>query len=392
MSLPTYPDNDQELSGVVILLVDDDPAILEGVADLLELHGFEVMTARDGRAALSAMQHKVPDLVISDIMMPDMDGYAFFEAVRSNSAWTAIPFIFLTARGQQIDVRRGQVLGADAYLIKPFEPEDLLVTVEGRLKRVRDIHSAAQADIDRLKSQLITVFSHELRTPLTYVYGYINLLREQFDILDRESIIEMLDGIYRGAERLVHLVEDLMLMVRIDSGVVEMEIALGQSMGRVGAIVEKVLGDFQPAAEVRNVRIEVDVPDEVAAYCASLYLEDALSRLVDNAIKFCRQDHGCVVIRGAEQDGQIMLSVQDNGIGITPAFRELIFERFEQLDRDVLEQQGIGLGLTLARRLMRLHGGDILVESEPGQGSTFTIVLPLNGIAAFVGDLNCGTA
>lgn len=392
MSLPTYPDNGQELSGVVILLVDDDPAILEGVADLLELHGFEVMTARDGRAALSAMQHKVPDLVISDIMMPDMDGYAFFEAVRSNSAWTAIPFIFLTARGQQIDVRRGQVLGADAYLIKPFEPEDLLVTVEGRLKRVRDIHSAAQADIDRLKSQLITVFSHELRTPLTYVYGYINLLREQFDILDRESIIEMLDGIYRGAERLVHLVEDLMLMVRIDSGVVEMEIALGQSMGRVGAIVEKVLGDFQPAAEVRNVRIEVDVPDEVAAYCASLYLEDALSRLVDNAIKFCRQDHGCVVIRGAEQDGQIMLSVQDNGIGITPAFRELIFERFEQLDRDVLEQQGIGLGLTLARRLMRLHGGDILVESEPGQGSTFTIVLPLNGIAAFVGDLNCGTA
>ncbi len=392
MSLPTYPDNGQELSGVVILLVDDDPAILEGVADLLELHGFEVMTARDGRAALSAMQHKVPDLVISDIMMPDMDGYAFFEAVRSNSAWTAIPFIFLTARGQQIDVRRGQILGADAYLIKPFEPEDLLVTVEGRLKRVRDIHSAAQADIDRLKSQLITVFSHELRTPLTYVYGYINLLREQFDMLDRESIMEMLDGIYRGAERLVHLVEDLMLMVRIDSGVVEMEIALGQSMGRVGTIVEKVLGDFQPAAEARNVQIEVDVPDEVAACCASLYLEDALSRLVDNAIKFCRQDHGCVVIRGAEQDGQIMLSVQDNGIGITPAFRELIFERFEQLDRDVLEQQGIGLGLTLARRLVRLHGGDILVESEPGQGSTFTIVLPLNGVAAFVSDLNCGTA
>src|SRR5690606_31102519 len=180
-----------ETSRSHILLVDDDRAILEGVADLLSLHGYDVMTAASAKSALKVMQQQVPDLVISDIMMPGMDGYAFYEAVRDNPAWTPIPFIFLAARGQPTDVRRGQSLGADAYVTKPFDPEDLLIAVKARLRRARDIQAAAMSDVEKMKKRLITAFSHELRTPLTIIYGYVNMLRDEHGDLPEAEVDTM---------------------------------------------------------------------------------------------------------------------------------------------------------------------------------------------------------
>ena len=361
----------------VILLVDDNPSILEGVADLLDLYGYTVDIATDGHGALEAMQRRQPDLVISDIMMPGMDGYEFFKTVRSNPEWVPIPFIFLTARGQQTDIRRGHSLGADAYLTKPFEPEDLLIAIEGRLKRVRDIHIAARSDIDRMKQQLITIFSHELRTPLTYIYGYVNLLRDQHDVLPGPAVNDMLDGIQRGAERLTKLVEDLMLMVRIDSGVVEMEIALQQAPISLRSVFENLKSRFEAEARERAVVLEMDAPADLNSQCTTLYVQDALARLVDNAIKFCRRDGGIVRLSAtAPTDGKLILAVQDNGIGIDKAQQQAIFESFQQADRDIMEQQGLGLGLTLAQSLVALHGGSLSLESEPGVGSRFTVTLP----------------
>lgn len=360
----------------VILLADDDPAIPEGVADLLNGHGYRVITAHNGREALAAMQHEQPDIIISDILMPDMDGYDFFRAVRSNPLWTPIPFIFLTAYGQRKDIRRGHSLGVDAYLTKPFEPEDLLVLVESRLRRVRELHETARADVERMKQQLVTIFSHELRTPLTYIYGYVDMLREQYAELDQATVETMLDGMRRGAERLTHLVEDLMLIVQLDSGVVETEIALRRAPTLLSAVVEEVVERYRHVAEARHVVLEADVPPDLRVLGVALYLQDALGRLVDNAIKFCKRQGGHVVIAAEEQGNHIFLRVSDDGIGIDPSCLETIFERFAQLDRNRLEQQGVGLGLTIARDLIRLHDGRITVESQPGAGSTFTIILP----------------
>jgi signal transduction histidine kinase len=362
-----------------ILLVDDDIAILEGVTDLLELSGYHVIPARSGRDALNAMREQVPDLVISDIAMPDMDGYEFFRAVRSNPAWTPIPFIFLTARSQPADVRLGSNLGADAYVTKPFAPDDLLAVVENRLRRVRDIESQVRADVERMKQQLIMVFSHELRTPLTYIYGYVDMLQEQLDELDHETILSMLSGMRRGAERLTRLVEDLMLTVRIDSGVVGTEITLRREPSRLLSIVSDVVGRQQPAAAASGVLIETAVPLELQVDCVPFYLHDAVARLVDNAVKFSKQGGGRVRISAEQRDGEVQLVVSDEGIGIDPRHLPAIFERFSQANREVIEQQGVGLGLTIARDLVRLHGGRITVESEPGVGSTFTIHLPAVG-------------
>src|SRR5262245_12632287 len=121
--------------GPTVLVVDDDQVILETVEDILRLSGYNTLAASNGVKALERLYASSPDLIVSDISMPDMDGYQFYEAVRANPAWTLIPFIFLSARGQRTDIRRGTRLGADAYLVKPFEPEDLLGAVEARLAR-----------------------------------------------------------------------------------------------------------------------------------------------------------------------------------------------------------------------------------------------------------------
>ncbi|MCC6904454.1 MAG: hybrid sensor histidine kinase/response regulator [Anaerolineae bacterium] len=361
-----------------ILLVDDDPAILEGVADLRSLYDYNVIAAGNGQEALRAMQEGLPDLIISDIMMPGMDGYEFFEAVRSNPVWTPIPFVFLTARGQARDIRLGNLLGVDAYLVKPFEPDDLLVMVESRLKRARDIQTVTRADVERIKQELITIFSHELRTPLTYIYGYVSLLQENL-VVDDPTVTEMLNGVQKGADRLVRLVEDLMLIVRIDSGVVGMEITLRRERSSLAQLIEDVVRRLAPTALERNVQLEVSVSDDVVLPCTQVYLEDALMRIVGNGIKFCRTENGVVTIAldTTSQDGFAEITVSDNGIGIEPAQVDRAFERFSQINRRANEQQGVGLGLSIARSIVEFHGGSIHVESTAGKGSTFRLLLPV---------------
>jgi two-component system sensor histidine kinase/response regulator len=366
----------QNGQGITILLVDDDPAILEGVVDLLRFYGYNLITAIDGKTALELMQGQTPDLVISDIMMPEMDGYEFYEAVRSNADWAPIPFIFLTARGQTVDVRRGKSLGVDDYLVKPFEPEDLLIAIRTKLQRVRDIQSVTQAEVRKMKEQMITIFSHELRTPLTYVYGYINLLQEGISDADQETIDAMLKGVQRGAERLVRLVEDLMLLVRIDSGLVGMEIDHRSVPCDLSAVAGEIVEAAARLAEEKNVQIEVDVPPDLLVSGVSVHLTDALMRLVENGVKFSKREGGVVSITGHTQDDRVVVAVRDEGIGIAPERQQDIFNRFVQIDRDEMEQQGTGLGLPIARSLIDLHGGQITLESRLGQGSTFYITLP----------------
>src|SRR5688572_18065646 len=163
----------------LILVVDDDVIILETVADFLRLNNYEVLTAANGNQALYLMQSRTPDLVLSDITMPEIDGYQLYEHIRLNPAWGTIPFIFMSARGEQQDIRLGYGMGADAYLIKPFELEDLQIAVQSRLMRVQEIERGARSDVEQMKQQMMMVMGHELRTPLSYVYGYLSLLKEE---------------------------------------------------------------------------------------------------------------------------------------------------------------------------------------------------------------------
>ena len=151
----------------LILVVEDDLALLEGVRELLELTDYSVLTAANGREALDVLETQCPDLIVSDIMMPEMDGYQFHEKVSEQPELSAIPFIFLSARGEKTDIRRGKELGADDYITKPFDDEDLLVAVRAKLNRWENLRQHRDDEVADLKSKILLTLSHEFRTPLT---------------------------------------------------------------------------------------------------------------------------------------------------------------------------------------------------------------------------------
>lgn len=367
------------MSGEHILVVEDHKSMSRAIQGILESEGYTVSTATDGVEALEMMGKLRPDLVLADIMMPRMDGYTLYEEIRTHPEWIPIPFIFLTAKSEREDRLRGKKLGAEDYVTKPFDAEELLVTVRSRLGRAQAIQEAAQASFEQLKQQIVTVLGHELRTPLTYVTGYTDLALEDVSSLTPEEVEEFLCGIKAGADRLNHLVEDLLLLVQIDSGRAREEFGTFASPRRnLADIVAQTAAQFEGQARRHNLSLEVDADSDLPPVkLCEPYLTDALARLIENGIKFSRDGSKRVAISIEAGKEWVRIAVTDEGVGIPVDQQEYLFDRFRQFNRDQLEQQGVGLGLAIAQELIHLHGGRITVESAPEQGSTFTVLLPL---------------
>ncbi len=359
-----------------ILVVDDDLAVLASVTDFLQFKGYNCLAAADGIQALGVMQQQTPDLIVADIMMPKMDGYELYQVIRDNPAWALIPFIFLSAKGGQKDIRLGYRLGVDHYITKPFETEDLLIAIRSRLQRTAEMQAAAQDGVEQMRHSFMQVVGHELRTPLTFIYGYLSLFEERKNQISEEAMDEYLQGMRKGTDRLIKLVEDLMLLATIDSGAAEKQITQYGQQVNLGVVVEEVIQRLIPQAEARNVTIYRDMPYHLMIRGIPTYVWDIFKRLIDNAIKFSKPTGGQVWVNSEIKDGQALISVRDGGIGIAPDMQAAIFERFHQIDRHKMEQQGMGLGLAIVHQLVQLHGGDVQVDSQPGEGTTIMVSLP----------------
>lgn len=357
-----------------ILVVDDDETILANVADMLRIAGYRLLMARDGSKGLQVLEYHTPDLIISDIAMPGMDGYQFYEAVRSNPAWTRIPFVFLTARGEQQDIRQGYQLGADHYLTKPFEPEDLLITVESRLKRAAEVQAVASQELVQTREQLTEVFRSELQEPLHSMYSYLSMLEEGQRRMTDDVVGRMLRSTRIRAEHVIRVVEDLMLLAQIDSGLVRLEVETQRKRTDVGQLLESVIRDLRPRAEAKNISLAYTQGDFSVLGVAS-YIQDLLTRLIDNAIKFGTYE-GHVQVKIEEADNRVAVVVQDDGIGIEPDQLVDLYDPRARTNREDLGNGHVGLGLAIAKGLVMAHGGDIEVESRSGEGTRFTVTLP----------------
>jgi signal transduction histidine kinase len=325
------------------------------------------------------MKESQPDLILADIMMPRMDGYALYEEVRACPEWIPIPFVFLTAKSEREDKLRGKRLGAEDYITKPFDAEELIVSVHSRLGRARALQKASEASFDQLKNQIVTVLGHELRTPLTYVTGYTDLALEDVSSLTPAEVEDFLNGIKAGADRLNRLVEDLLMLVQIDSGRAREEFgALAANCSDLSEIVRRTTRQFADQANRHKVLLEVEAASDLppVLLCEPLFV-DALRRLIENGIKFSLDAPRRVTVSAEASEDRVRIAVSDTGVGIPADQMEYLFHRFRQINRDQLEQQGVGLGLAIARELIQLHRGQITVESTLGEGSTFTIWLPV---------------
>ncbi len=365
-------------NGPRLLLVEDDVNLLIGLREALTEAGYQVWTAQDGQQGVELLDQAKPDLIVSDVMMPRMDGFEFCQVVRSRPDGINLPFIFLTAKGQREAKRLGIELGAEDYIVKPFNLEDLLHLIKARLQRKAEIQASQQAEMADLKNRITTMLTHEFRTPLTYITSYTSMLSEGGVDLDDDQFRHILAGIQHGSERLRRLVLDFLLLIDLETGVAANNYKLDHCLlSRPGDWITQTVNVYRPRAQSTGLDLALNLEKDLPPITASpSYLSDALGRLLDNAIKFTQPSGKKVTVEAKSTGQELCITVKDEGIGIPPDHLNHIFSPFHQVDREKQEQSGIGVGLAIAKKLIDLHGGRIEVNSQVGAGSTFAIFLP----------------
>jgi len=364
-----------------LLVVEDEPNLLLGIRDILKLDGYEVITAQNGREALEALHAidgQLPDLIVSDIMMPQLDGIELLEEVRKHDNWVAIPFIFLTAKGEKSDVQRGKIMGVDDYLTKPFDADDLLVAVDARLRRQQALNQLQAGAISTIKRSILTILNHEFRTPLTLVVAYAEMLKDtRIEEMDENELLMFLREINSGADRLRHLIENFIVLVELETGDANKTFCwrkqpITDLPGMIENLCEHTFKGREPERPY-----ELYVSGTVPEFEADRdYLTMILRELLNNAIKFSEPEQPVEVHIDAN-DRELSIHVVDYGRGIPEAEQEKIWDNFYQVRREQFEDQGAGSGLAIVKGLVEVHKGRVSVRSRLGEGSRFTVSIPL---------------
>ncbi|MFQ4141190.1 ATP-binding protein [Chlorogloeopsis sp. ULAP02] len=353
-----------------ILLVDDNADMRAYLKRLLNQR-WQVETAADGAIALSQIQQQPPDLVLTDVMMPQMDGLQLLQALRSDPQTKSIPIILLSARATEEATVEGLATGADDYLIKPFSARELIARVETHLQlaRLRQEQSA-----NRFKTEFLMTVTHELQAPLVTILGWARLL--QTKSIDSQTTTRALAAIERNATIEAKLVKDLLDVSSILCGKFQLN---SQSVDLV-LLVQNAIATFREAAQAKNIQLVETVSNVAQSYVLADRdrLIKIITNLLDNAIKFTPAG-GQVNVRLERFESEVHMTVTDTGIGISPEFLPLVFDRFTQAEVPSRHSPGgVGIGLAIARQLVQLHGGTIEAASDGiGRGAKFTVKLPL---------------
>lgn len=369
------------MSHATVLVVEDDAHLLSGIKDILELEDYRVLTATNGLSGLDVLKKdpvNPPDIIVSDIMMPHMDGFEFLEEVRKADDWVKIPFIFLTAKGERTDIHRGSLLGADVYLTKPFDAEDLLVAVAARLNRARNIERVEVEGRDNMKRKILTILNHEFRTPLTLVVAYADMLKStDTSQMDESELMTFLRGVNSGADRLRRLIENFIMLVEIDTGDAVRTFSWRKGPVNIVELLQEAQRQIRHHFQERNISIDIEIEDVVPEIISDRdYLTVTLRELLDNAVKFSAEGSTVRVVIQTVQDG-VAIHVIDTGRGVPVAEHDNIWKPFYQINRDLYEDQGSGSGLAIVDGIVEMHGGQRYLVSEEGEGSTFSVILPL---------------
>ncbi|MBX7145589.1 MAG: hybrid sensor histidine kinase/response regulator, partial [Oligoflexia bacterium] len=339
-------------------------------------------TSSNGEEALQVLGEKNVDVIICDVMMPKMDGYELHHLVRGKSELAHIPFLFLTALSDSGEVIKGKETGADDYLVKPFDPQDLLAVVKGKVNRSRNLKSVSEEKYDSYRKKVIHTLSHEFRTPLVAINTGTELLLEQHGNLDTQKVQSLLEAIRRGGHRLERLVNDFMLLQQIEAGIATKLFETRATDREFSELVEQfMLARRETLAEEGGVcTFNSFCKPGVTVHVYEPHIHDILWRLLSNAVKFS-PDKREVELCCYTQESDAVVEVRDRGIGMDiKKVREAI-DAFGQIDRDKLEQQGGGLGLAIANRYALINKGRLEFECREGGGTVCSLFLPQTGKA-----------
>ena len=381
-----------------ILIVDDTPANLQLLAQMLSEQGYKVRMAQDGTMALLSVESSPPDLILLDIMMPELNGYEVCSKLKASSFTKDIPIIFISALNEVFDKVKAFEVGGVDYITKPFQAQEVLARVEHQLHIRRltqqlleqnallqqEVHRreiaeaevrkslSKEQELNQLKSYFVSMVSHEFRNPLTTILGFAELIRDFDQQLTSEKRQAYLRQIQESARRMTALLNDVLSIGQAEAGKLEVNPEPLDVEEFCGHLVEELkLGN-----SVQHI-IAFSRPSQLTKACMDKnLLRQILTNLLSNAIKYSPEG-SAVTFDLICQDEKAIFDIKDEGIGISPEDQQRLFESFQR-GSNVGKISGTGLGLTIVKKAVDLHGGQIAVKSEVGVGTTFSVAIPLN--------------
>jgi signal transduction histidine kinase len=362
-----------------ILVIEDVHYLRNDVMEMLRYEGYDVRGAENGLEGVKVARDYMPDLIVCDIMMPEMDGYDVLDTLHSEPKTRNIPFIFLTAKTDRVDMRKGMGKGADDYVTKPFLSNELMDTIRARLNKLEVLRREGETRMERLRAAITMALPHELRTPLNTIIGFSDIMMLEAGEIQPAQILEWSQHINSAALRLYRLVENYLTYVRIET--------LAADPARAADLQSKVTANPAAVIEFQSIlsaqqsqpNREPDLELHVNASPAVIITEADLNKVIDellsNAFKFSQVETN-VVVTADVVDGAYQITVRDQGRGMTQEQIDNV-GAYIQFERYLHEQQGTGLGLIIAKRLVELHGGSMEIISAPQAGATAIVRLRL---------------
>lgn len=425
------------LTDLKVLIVEDSPTQALLLEEALNGLKMVVTVARDGVEGLAAIQKQIPQVIISDIEMPNMNGYELCKQVKANATFSEVPFILLTSLSDAMDVIRGIQCGADSFMTKPFDihflmanisdllgsrktartgppviqeldisfggerhhlrvnqeqvTNLLLSTYSNAIQKNRELEQAYRKlnevnqeierkneelkQLDMQKNQFLGMAAHDLRNPLNVMQGYSSLLLEKLAAVEDQSILSMLNRIQKSSAFMLQLINDLLDISSIESG----KVTLNLSQVDLVALVKEIVTLESSLSEKKQIQLVFKCDQQIPQVkCDSDKIEQVITNLITNAIKYSNPQT-TIEVSLTLSANEVIVAVKDQGLGIPANEKEKLFQPFTKTSvKSTAGEASTGLGLVIVKKIVTEHQGRIWVESEVGKGSTFFVALPIN--------------
>lgn len=361
-----------------ILIIDDIPENIKILGHILMGKGLKVAVGHNGKQAVDMASSIIPDLILLDISMPEMDGLEACKLIKSNPLTSHIPVIFLTARTEIEDITRGFEMGAVDYVTKPFNHHELLSRVVTHLelkvsKDLLKLQNESLIELNKTKDKFFSIIAHDLKNPLTGLLGLSQFLSDDIDRLSREDIREMAEGLFGSSKRLFDLLNNLLEWARIQTGSLQVQLEPVNLKSSFSETLDLLKNSYSS----KKVNIFENIDPQTEVLCDKNMLASILQNLLFNAIKFTNVSGNVRIYSEPFGENFIKIFIEDSGIGIN---KEKILRLFDPGSKNqtpgTANEEGTGLGLLLCKELIEKQSGTISVESTAGVGSIFSFTLP----------------
>jgi two-component system, sensor histidine kinase and response regulator len=364
-----------------ILVVDDSEFELQLVDFVLQEKNYQTFLAGNGSDALKMLENLTPDLILLDIMLPDIDGFEVCKRIKSLDKLKDIPVIFFTSLSNIDDIVKGFEAGGVDYLTKPFNTDELLVRIKNHLdlissKRKIELQARELAQANALKDKMFTIISHDLRSPVGSIKQTLDFISLGMIKPGEDLFNETIKDLIKISDEAYVLLENLLGWAKSQSNILNV---IPESL-ELKTLVNSVAGLLKLNSENKIISIQNKIPEGIMVFADMQMLQSIIRNLLSNALKFTREN-GTIELNAVAESGEVIVSVKDTGVGISEARLKKIFDKDQpEQTFGTNKESGSGLGLILCKDFVEKNGGKIWVESKEGVGTTFSFTIPVTAL------------